>query len=93
MSSVRFHSSFTGLPVCFDSQAASTMKSLESRRPKPPPQRVMCTSTLAGGTPRVLATSWRPASGFWVGAQISTLSPTTSAVQFCGSSGAWARNG
>jgi hypothetical protein len=38
-------------------------------------------------------TSLRPGSGFWVGAQISSLPSLNTAVQFCGSSGAWAMKG
>ena len=43
--------------------------------------------------PNVLATRSRPPSGNWVGAQISTWPFRKLAVQFWGSSGAWARNG
>ena len=46
-----------------------------------------------GSTFSALATRARPASGFWVGAQISTLPSLTWAVQFWGSIGAWAMNG
>ncbi len=47
----------------------------------------------SGFMPRVLATSWRPGSGFWLGAQISSLPSLYQAVVFWGSSGACARNG
>ena len=48
MSSSRVHTSFTGMPpACLEIATASTMKSLERRRPKPPPQRIMCSVTLS----------------------------------------------
>ena len=43
--------------------------------------------------PSVLATRARPGCGFWLGAQISSLPSLNIAVVFCGSSGAWLRNG
>ena len=51
MSSGRFQSSFTGAPTCFEIHAASAMKSFRSRRPKPPPMRVMLTVTRSRGCP------------------------------------------
>ena len=52
MSSSRFQMSLTGAPTLFEIQAASAMKSLRRRRPKPPPTRVMLTVTFASGIPR-----------------------------------------
>jgi hypothetical protein len=66
---------------------------LDSRRPKPPPQRIMWIATSSGFTPRVRETSWRPGSGFWVGAHSSSLPSAQRAVQFCGSSGWWLTKG
>jgi hypothetical protein len=43
--------------------------------------------------PSVFATSRRPLAGVWVGAQISMRPSRHHAVQFIGSSVAWARNG
>ena len=48
----RFHSSFTGAPTFREIQAASAMKSLRSRRPKPPPMRVMLTVTSLSAMPK-----------------------------------------
>ncbi len=73
--------------------AASTMKSLASRRPKPPPLRVMCIVTASSGIPSVLAIMVLPAPGFWVGDQISSLPSAKDAVEFIGSSGECATNG
>ncbi len=43
--------------------------------------------------PNTSAVSARPLWGVWVGAQSSSLPSMKRAVQFCGSNGAWARNG
>ena len=55
--------------------------------------RVMRTVMSLSGMPRVVLTSFRPGCGFWLGAQISSLPSLKWAVQFCGSSGAWAMKG
>src|SRR5438034_7720082 len=93
MSSSRDHTTLTGAPAAFDVSSASRRKSSSNRRPKPPPRYVVCTLTFSGGTPPIPAPSpWAPV---WncVGAQMSTPSARTCAVQFIGSIVAWARNG
>ena len=93
MSSSRVQSSFIGTFACFAIAAASAMYSVISRRPKPPPERVMWTVMSVSGMPNVRETSARPAAGDCVGAHSSSLPPSKRAVQFCGSIGAWAMNG
>ena len=71
MSSSRVHCSFTGTPARFAIAAASQVKSLYSRRPKPPPQRNWCSVTFAGDMPTTLAALPMPWAGVWVGAHNS----------------------
>src|ERR1043166_4835766 len=94
MSSSRDQMVLTGRPTSLAMSTARATKSCTApRRPKPPPTMQVCTITLRGGTPAACAAAASEASPFWVGTQISTLSPVTCAVQFCGSSVACARNG
>ena len=64
-----------------------------ARRPKPPPSIIRCTVTFSFGTPAATAAVASAVIGSWVGAQISTPSGVTCAVQVCGSMVACARNG
>ena len=89
MSSSRVHCSFTGTPARCEIAAASHMKSLYSRRPKPPPIRVWWSRILDLSMPIVRATASMPLPGVCVGAQISMAPSANEAVQFCGSSWAW----
>ena len=61
--------------------------------PNPPPSRVTLTVTFSSGIPSVLATSSRVPPGLCTGAQISALSPLTSATATGGSMATWARWG
>ncbi len=55
--------------------------------------RVRWIVMLSSGMPSVRETSPRPPCGVCDGAQISILPSLNSAVQFCGSSDAWAMKG
>ena len=69
------------------------MKSCSPRRPKPPPRKVVLTTTFSTGTPEMRApVIWVP-PGFCVGAQISHESALTWAVAFIGSRHACSRKG
>src|SRR5574341_336893 len=61
------------------------MKSISNRRPNPPPRWVVCTWTFSGGTWPMAAPSPCAPVWNWVGAQMSTPSGRTWAVQFMGS--------
>ena len=93
MSSSRDQITFTGAPTALEVSSASRMKSSSKRRPNPPPRYVVWTCTFSGATPLIPAPScWQPVWN-WVGAQMSTPSGRTCAVQFIGSIVAWARKG
>ena len=80
-------------PAPSTSRAASSAKSHFDLRPKPPPSSVTLTVTLSSEMPSVLATSSRVPPGLCTGAQISALSPLTSATATGGSMLTWARCG
>src|SRR5262249_60211343 len=63
------------------------------RRPKPPPESVVCPVMDLGEMPSAFATAPRIHSGDCVGAQISAPSSRTKTVQFIGSIVACAWNG
>ncbi len=69
------------------------MKSLESRRPKPPPLRVTCSVMSGSGIPSSLDTAVLPPPGICVGDQISTFPFLMETVVFIGSSAEWLTNG
>ncbi len=62
-----------GRPVSLAIQAASTMKSCLSRRPKPPPMRARFTWIRSSGIPSVAEINALPPFGFCEGAQSSSL--------------------
>ncbi len=93
MSCVRVHSSLTGVPCILEITADCATNSLDSLRPKPPPERVTLSFTSVSGMPSVLATSLIAAPGFCVGDQISILPSLKAEVVFWGSSGTCATNG
>ena len=63
---------------------ASSMKSLLSLRPKPPPMRVMWMVTASSGIPNCFETAVRAAPGNWVGDQISQEPFSTRAIELPG---------
>src|ERR1051326_740744 len=99
MSSSRDHTTLTGAPAALEASTASTTKSCMTRRPNPPPRKVVCTSTFDGSSPAIrAATSWTPPPSagphwYWVGTHMVHLSAWTCAVAFIGSMQAWARYG
>src|SRR3954452_3064914 len=77
---------FTGLPICFEIDAASTAKSCESLLPKPPPLKSICTFTLSSEILNAFATCVFTNDGPCDDAQISTMFPSCQcATQFIGS--------
>jgi len=82
----------TGTPTSLAILTACGMKSCTMpRRPKPPPSIILWTLTFFAGTPAAAAATESADSPCCVGTQISARPPMTCAVQFCGSSVAWAR--
>jgi hypothetical protein len=94
MSSSRVQASLTGRPTSFAISTAWRTKSWKMpRRPKPPPSIILWIKTLLAGMPAASAAIASAVSPSWVGAQTSTKSAVTRAVQFCGSMVACARKG
>ena len=89
----RVHWSFTGASTRAEIAAASHMKSLYSRRPKPPPQRVWWTVTLAGAMPSVLATAGYPRPGSEWAPTIRWCRPGTTRCSFAAPTGHGWRSG
>src|SRR5690242_12107770 len=85
VSSSLVHTNFTGLPICFDIDAASMAKSWASLLPNPPPLNIICTFTLSSEMLNAFATCVFTNVGPCDEAHISTTSPSQFAVQFIGS--------
>ncbi len=64
-SSARVHMSLTGLPIAFDTCAASSAASWKSLRPNDPPPWITCTVTAPVGRPSFFAMSFWATIGFF----------------------------
>ena len=86
ISSSRDHSILMGLPgMALAIETAWRVKSCGLLRPRPPPNCMGCTFTLACGTPAVAAATAKVDSGFCVEHHTSSCSPCNQAVQTMGS--------
>ncbi len=83
----------TGVPTCLPTFSAWPMKSVSSRRPKPPPSRWLWTVILSAPRPVIFTAVSTARVGTCVPTQISQASERTQTVQLTGSMVAWARNG
>ena len=77
MSSSRDQITFTGAPTALDTRTASETKSGSSRRPNPPPEKVVWIRTFSLGMPATSAATRCASPWFCVGAHTSALSART----------------